>query len=231
MKDNKIREGIMSAWVVTLVLTMLSCGCKSDRFELKSFEHLRLNGSVACDIQDVAIIVETADEYNRRALCGLLSSELARISNGRINCVTNQCANLGDSFVKVVFSPDYSGGPGVNAGLSFGLAGALVGEAMRDGRDYVARYSGTIESKLKERLLTRKEFDVRAIFQYEAGTVEDDKMVKEGQDKFRQMTFSQRYLLNKGKAEGETIAPIIEAYLRKKYYPLLAEHLAASLFK
>ena len=153
-----------------LALFVLVCGCRSDRFELKYAEHQQLKENVLCEHQDVAVIIETSDEYNRNTIGRLLADELSMRSEGRIkakyapafgNIITNE------SFVKVAFTPDYSGGPGVNAGLAFGLAEALVGEMMRDKGDYGARYSGVIESRLKGRQLIRKEGNVLKLMKVE----------------------------------------------------------------
>ena len=227
---NKMEKIARCVKLFAILLSMLFCGCKSEHLELKHSEHLQPGMNIVCDVQDVVIIVDTPDVYNGNALGKLLGECLSKCSGGRMKprCApSSENVPLGVSFVKVSFRPDYSGGPGLNYGVGFGLAGALAGEMMRNREDYAVRYVGTIESSLDGKSSTREEFDLRTTFTYEAGTVEDKEIVEEGRNKFNQMTFSQRYLINKNKAEGEIIAPIIEAHLRRKYYPLFAEHLAA----
>ena len=190
--DRAWQFTIKLIWTVAAVLAMLSCGCKSDRFELKHAEYQQFNGNVLCEPQGLTVTIETSDEYNRDAIGRFLANELSVQSDGRIKGeYAPMCGTVitNDNFVKVVFKPNYSGGPGVNAGLAFGLVGAFVGETMRDRSDYAARYSGVVESRLKGRPLVRKEFDLTAIFMYEPGTVNDEEMIAEGRNKFKTMTF------------------------------------------
>lgn len=220
--------------IFSLTLFILVCGCRSDRFELKYTEHFQLKENVSCEQQDAVIVIDTTDKYNRDAIGGLLVKELSRRSDGKIKGVyvpVTENATTNGNFVKVAINPNYSGGPGVNFGYAFGLASALVGEMLRDNRDYVAYYSGIIEARLKGRQPIRKEINLRATFIYEPGTVEDEEMIAECRDKFKTMTFSQRCLINRDKASGDTIAPILEAYLRRRYYPFLAEHLTTLLLE